>query len=128
MNSLLVLSLWAAGFCIAFSIANFYWPHLRYDTEGKANGCQHAACMPNKYPFPFNIFEIDKEKKVPEIIVKRRNKLSATSLNCKVFGDLLSLQAFYQRISESSTLANDRFMDEGTVVVSFNYEEAWLSD
>ncbi|KAF5591087.1 cytochrome P450 monooxygenase 52A6 [Fusarium pseudoanthophilum] len=75
MNSLLVLSLWAAGFCIAFSIANFYWPHLRSDAEGNTNGCQRASRLPDQYVFPFNFFEADKEKKVPEIIVKRYGKM-----------------------------------------------------
>ncbi|KAF5694719.1 cytochrome P450 monooxygenase 52A6 [Fusarium denticulatum] len=133
MNSLLVLVLWAAGFCIAFSIANFYWPHLPYDAEGKANGCQHAACMPNKYPFPFNIFEADKEKKKVspghgQQMFRHYSSILVDTTTELLFGELLSSQAIYHRISESSTLANDRFMDKGTVVLAFNYEEAWLSD
>ncbi|KAF5243402.1 hypothetical protein FANTH_8224 [Fusarium anthophilum] len=78
MNSLLVLSLWAAGFCIAFSIANFYWPHLRYDANGQTNGCQHAPHIPSKSPFSvgflFAAVVADKEKKIPEIRVPRCGK------------------------------------------------------
>ncbi|KAF4439087.1 Cytochrome P450 52A6 [Fusarium acutatum] len=79
MNSLLDLALWATGFCIAFSIANFYWPHLRYDAKGITTGCQRASHTPSKYPFPVDFFfavvKADKEKKVPEIIVPRCGRM-----------------------------------------------------
>ncbi|EXK35944.1 hypothetical protein IWW34DRAFT_880741 [Fusarium oxysporum f. sp. albedinis] len=79
MNSLLVLALWAAGSCIAFSIANSYWSHLRYDAKRKTQGCQRAPRMPNKYPFAVDFFlaaiKADKEKKFPETIVKRYGKV-----------------------------------------------------
>ncbi|ENH74890.1 Cytochrome P450 52A6 [Fusarium oxysporum f. sp. cubense race 1] len=78
MNSLLVLALWAAGSCIAFSIANSYWSQLRYDAKRKTQGCQRAPRMPNKYPFAVDFFlaviKADKEKTFPETIVKRYGK------------------------------------------------------
>ncbi|KNB16103.1 hypothetical protein FOXG_14570 [Fusarium oxysporum f. sp. lycopersici 4287] len=79
MNSLLVLALWAAGSCIAFSIANSYWSHLRHDAKRKTQGCQRAPRMPNKYPFAVDFFlaaiKADKKKKFPETIVKRYGKV-----------------------------------------------------
>ncbi|RKL32888.1 hypothetical protein BFJ72_g10388 [Fusarium proliferatum] len=79
MNSLLAPVLWAAGFCIAFSIANSYWPHLRHDAKSKTNGCHRASRMPSIYPFTsrffLDAFKADKEKNVPEIIVKRYGKM-----------------------------------------------------
>ncbi|EMT71985.1 Cytochrome P450 52A6 [Fusarium odoratissimum] len=78
MNSLLVLALWAAGSCIAFSIANSYWSHLRYDAKRKTQSCQRAPRMPNKYPFAVDFFlaaiKADKEKKFLETIMKRYGK------------------------------------------------------
>ncbi|KAF5552631.1 cytochrome P450 52A6 [Fusarium mexicanum] len=78
MNFLLVLSLWAAGFCIAFSIANFYWPHLRYDANGQTNGRQRDSHIPSKSPlsvgFLFAAVMADKEKKIPKIRVPRCRK------------------------------------------------------
>lgn len=79
MNSLLLLVLWVAGLCIAFSIANSCWSQLRYDAKGNTNACQHASHIPSMYPFTLRFFldavKTDKEKKVPEIIVKRYGKM-----------------------------------------------------
>ncbi|KAJ9415102.1 cytochrome P450 52A6 [Fusarium oxysporum] len=84
MNSLLVLALWAAGSCIAFSIANSYWSHLRHDAKRKTQGCQRAPRMPNKYPFAVDFFlaaiKADKKKKFPETIVKRYGKFKESGL------------------------------------------------
>ncbi|KAF5648980.1 cytochrome P450 monooxygenase 52A6 [Fusarium sp. NRRL 52700] len=79
MNSLLVLGLWAAGFCIVFNIANSCWSHPQYDAEGGLNSYQRAPHMPGKYPFPVNFFfaavYADKEKKLSEIMAPRCGKM-----------------------------------------------------
>ncbi|CCT72799.1 uncharacterized protein FFUJ_12692 [Fusarium fujikuroi IMI 58289] len=79
MNSLLVLVLCAAGLCIAFSIANSCWSHLRYDAKGKTNGCHRASRMLSMDPFTsrffLDAFKADNEKNVPELIVKRYGKM-----------------------------------------------------
>ncbi|KAF9776193.1 hypothetical protein IL306_005667 [Fusarium sp. DS 682] len=80
MNSYLVLALWAAGSWIAFNIVNSYWSDLRYDAKRKQQGCQRAPRMPNKYPFAIDFFldaiKADKEKKFPEMMVKRYGRMS----------------------------------------------------